>query len=341
MPELLKKGNSYTLIDEAIQEEELELYYSHQPEEPQEWQAIGRVPRPFIFEVTSPLRIYVKYERQGKRQIISTRNVYLSGSFNTRDLGGYQGAAGKTVKWGKLFRSDALDKVTAEDLQILSSMEIKTLVDFRSQRECAQSPDRLPEGVDYLNLSPNAPIATLASSSLVEDRDKVTKLVKLTATEAGIAELRAKMNEMSEQMRDLVRNPYANRQYRAYFRLLLEDQAPLLHHCKGGKDRTGFAAILILAALGVSKEEIKFDYMLTKENMAARNEKRLAEYQQFTDNSWVLSYLSNLMQTEERYIEAAYDEIEKVAGSMTGYLEDVMGLTEQKLARLRALYLVE
>lgn len=346
MEELIKDGNQYTLIDEEIKNtDQVDIYYYHLPTlKIEQMIKVGSfIGSPVSFEVTHhPLRIYVTYVFAGKKKIISTRNILLNGTFNTRDLGGYTGYQGKPVKWGSLFRSDALHKIDAKDLTALKALPLKTVVDFRSNAECEKAPDILPKGTQYINLSPNAPIAALASGNMEDDGYKVAKLVTLANSEEGPADLQSRLDEMSEQMRELVRDPYANKQYRAYLRLLLEpNTTPILHHCKGGKDRAGFAAILILAALGVSKEEIKYDYMYTKQNMAARNEKRLAEYQKFTDNELVLAYLSGLMQTKEIYFEAAYDEIEKVAGSMDRYLHEIMELTEADLEQLRTLYLAE
>ncbi|MGY3778676.1 tyrosine-protein phosphatase [Isobaculum melis] len=346
MRELIKNGHQYTLIDEAIKStDQVEIYAYHLPTfQLEQMIKVGSFTgSPVTFEMTDqPSRIYVTYVFAGQKKMISTRNLSLDGTFNTRDLGGYLGYEGRPVKWGVLFRSDALHQVSPQDLATLKALPLKTVVDFRSHNECEKAPDMLPDETAYLNLSPNAPIAALASGNMEDDGYKVAKLVALANSEAGPAELQGRLDEMSEQMRELVRDPYANQQYRAYLRLLLAaDTTPILHHCKGGKDRAGFAAILILAALGVSKEEIKYDYMYTKQNMAARNEKRLAEYQKFTDNQLVLAYLSGLMQTKEIYFEAAYDEIEKVAGSMDRYLRDIMELTEADFERLRELYLAE
>lgn len=346
MEELIKNGDTYTLVDEEIkQTDQVDIYYYHLPTlQIEQMVKVGSFTgSPVTFEVIHhPLRIYVTYVFAGKKKIISTRNILLDGTFNTRDLGGYTGYQGRPVKWGVLFRSDALNKVDAKDLTILKALPLKTVVDFRSNVECEKAPDNLPNGTQYVNLSPNAPIAALASGSMEDDGYKVAKLVELANSEAGPADLQSRLDEMSEQMRELVSDSYANKQYRAYLRLLLgSNTTPILHHCRGGKDRAGFAAILILAALGVSKEDIKYDYMYTKQNMAARNEKRLAEYKKFTDNELVLAYLSGLMQTKEIYFEAAYDEIEKVAGSMERYLHEVMELTESDLEQLRMMYLAD
>lgn len=54
--------------------------------------------------------------------------------------------------------------------------------------------------------------------------------------------------------------------YREFFRIVSEERnTPLLFHCSAGKDRTGIAAALLLGALGVDREVIMEDYMLSAE----------------------------------------------------------------------------
>ena len=54
-----------------------------------------------------------------------------------------------------------------------------------------------------------------------------------------------------------------NSQYRRMFKQLLADNVPLAFNCSAGKDRTGVAAALILTALGVSRETVIQDYLLS------------------------------------------------------------------------------
>lgn len=270
----------------------------------------------------------------------TNRRIRLEGTFNTRDFGGYPGYQGRMVKCGLLYRSDALNKLTDRDQKILAALGIKTVVDFRGKDEAAQEPDLLFAGATYINLPPHAEVAQLASGNILNDKAKVAALAELASTAEGREQLLSRQNDMEIQMRDLVRQDIANEQYRKYLHLLLEpSNTPILHHCRGGKDRAGFAAVAALAALGVDREAIMYDYMLTRDNMAERNERRMNEYRQFTDNEFVLAYLSSLMQTKENYLNAAFDEIDRISGSMEAYLRDVLDLDAGKLSRLRGLYL--
>ena len=82
----------------------------------------------------------------------SRRAVALEGGSNFRDLGGYPGAMGKTVKWGHIYRSADISKLTDADLKTLESRNITTVCDPRGPGELKTSPDHLPTGVTYLNL---------------------------------------------------------------------------------------------------------------------------------------------------------------------------------------------
>ena len=224
-----------------------------------------------------------------------TRIITLEGTFNTRDIGGILNKEGKCICYNRMIRSDALNKITIQDVEYLKHLGLKTIVDFRGKQEVIKAPDIKIEGVKEINLSPNAEVANLASGNIVDDQQKIDALIKISSTQEGRLQLKARSDEMSEQMRELVNSSYANKQYTSFINLLTdENNLPLLHHCKGGKDRTGFATIITLFILDVSLEKVKEEYMLTKECMASRNEKRMNEYRQYTNDPFVLELLKRV-----------------------------------------------
>lgn len=261
-------------------------------------------------------RHYYIYQYGDAKKIIAFRNLSLQGTFNTRDLGGYQTKEGRILKWGQLFRSDALHQLTSQDVKYFERLGLRTVVDFRGKNEIDSAPDRKIPGVKHVYLNPNAEVAALATGNLVDDREKISKLVAIANSSEGAAYFADRLDEMVEQMRELVASQIAQQQYRRFLELLLEENAvPLLEHCKGGKDRAGFASIVFLLALEVPKEIILQDYMMTKENMRDRNTRRMDEYRAYTDHPVVLNYLRGLMDTKEIYFEAAFDEMEKLGGA--------------------------
>src|ERR1700743_3048572 len=80
------------------------------------------------------------------------RKVVLQGAANFRDLGGYATADGHHVKWGEIYRSADISKLTDADLNVLKSRNITYDVDLRGHREAATAPDKLNPGMDYILL---------------------------------------------------------------------------------------------------------------------------------------------------------------------------------------------
>ncbi|NJL12698.1 MAG: tyrosine-protein phosphatase [Microscillaceae bacterium] len=125
--------------------------------------------------------------------------------------------------------------------------------------------------------------------------------------------------------------------YADFFSLLLEEKnLPLLFHCTAGKDRTGFAAALLLSALGVCRDWIYADYLASnyfrrEENIRIIRKARLVG---------IPSHLiTPVMEVRAEYLEAAFEEIEKEYENVENYLHQVMGLNAEKIQRLRELYL--
>ncbi|MFB7086980.1 tyrosine-protein phosphatase [Streptomyces sp. NPDC056296] len=78
----------------------------------------------------------------------SVRHIALQGAVNVRDLGGYRTGKGRQVRYGQVFRADALARLTDRDLSKLSGLKLRTVVDFRLPAEVRRDgADRLPEGV--------------------------------------------------------------------------------------------------------------------------------------------------------------------------------------------------
>jgi protein-tyrosine phosphatase len=242
---------------------------------------------------------------------------------------------------GRVFRSDALHNLTEGDRAYLKNLDVRRVIDFRGPSEMERYPDRLPPGVVYENLNPHASLAQEASSLREDDKAKVEKLLSLAETPEGREFLKKNQNAMAGQMRLLVREPGAIAVYRCFFARLAEG-GPLLFHCQGGKDRTGWAAALFLLAMGVERRVIREDYLLTREMNRERNRRRMDEYRLYTDHPLVLEYLRGLMDTREEYIDAAFDEMDRLTGRASDggeYLRAYLGLNGQDIAALRAQYL--
>ncbi len=245
------------------------------------------------------------------------RAVALEGGSNFRDLGGYPAAAGKTVKWGHIYRSADISKLTDADLQTLQNRNIAMVCDLRGPSEVQQSPDRLPVGVTRIELpagSENLDTRKLfAQMQHSANRDSL-----MGATYTQIDHFKAKYKPMFDQL------------------LVLDDSKALMFHCTAGKDRTGIGAALVLSALGVDRATILKDYAATDVYWQPAREKML---QQMKQSGISEDALKPMLAANPAYLRQTFAVIDRQYGSMDNYLKTVMELTPEKLATLRAKYL--
>lgn len=251
------------------------------------------------------------------------RAIELSGTYNFRDLGGYQTKDHRSIKWGKLYRSAVLSDLTQEDLRRLAALRIARVADFRGPGEVSYAPDKIPAGASYFSLSSGS------GAGGAEDWAAMAKEMKMNTVEVsdlGVIAYYRKIGSFKDRYQPLFDSL-----------LTLSPDSAMIFHCAGGKDRTGIAAALIEYALGLNQEQIVADYVLTNTYRAA--------YNKMIANMLVEKY--NLPATraadygiaKPEFIMATFDEISKTYGSVDNYLKNELGLTDDKRKQLRAKYL--
>ena len=65
------------------------------------------------------------------------RLVAFQGCFNFRDIGGYVGKDGKSIKWGMYYRAGRQDRLTDMDKLKLAELNVSTQIDLRKPEEIA------------------------------------------------------------------------------------------------------------------------------------------------------------------------------------------------------------
>ncbi len=240
------------------------------------------------------------------------RALPLQGASNFRDLGGYHGHGGRALRWRRVFRSDHLAALTPQDQTQLQALGVARAVDFRGEAERAAQAYALP-GVAYHPLTIEPTVVQRAQELLRAGHP-------LSAQDA--------VGLMQETYLAFV-DANAPR-FASLFRLLLESDAPLVFHCTAGKDRTGFAAALILLALGVPREVVMQDYLLT--NAYYRPPTGLA-------SAAPREVLQVLWGVQEDFLDVALHRVDAQYGGITPYLEDVLGVDAAARAELAARYL--
>ena len=184
------------------------------------------------------------------------RLVALTGNYNFRDAGGYPTRDGRTMRQGLLYRSDHLADLTDSDRARVASLGLRRVHDFRLQSERERQPSRLPTTADRADAAETVVLGTPDLSSIDESVIDVIRDVL-----AGTRQL-PDPDFWEHNYLDMITT--SQRMLVGYIRSIAEPGAlPALHHCTGGKDRTGLATALLHGILGVSDEDALDDFLLT------------------------------------------------------------------------------
>ncbi len=178
------------------------------------------------------------------------RHLPFEALFNVRDLGGYQGRAGQTLRWQRVYRADALGRGTRADRVALAELGLRTVIDLRTDREVSAHPMPVLPGshVRYHHL----PLLR----QTWDERDLAP-----TEAEGDAAFLTTRYLDMLVEGAPAIADA---------LRVMAEPGAyPVVFHCAVGKDRTGVLAAVLLALLGVHDETIIADYARSAPGMAA------------------------------------------------------------------------
>ena len=254
------------------------------------------------------------------------RKLPFTGAHNFRDLGGYKTEDGRTVKWGKIYRSDNLHSLTDEDLKYMKRLNIKSVVDFRSLEERESEPDRLNPDMTQVLLPINFQPKEL-------DDDSIKNIIKdLTFGDLDSSNLLRDFNIV-------IVEEFAE-EYKNFFRYIIENNAePLVIHCTAGKDRAGFASAMILTILGVPREKVIEDYLLTNTYVKDHVDDKMLEIELKTFFRADTDNLRKINLVEERYIQAAFDTIDSKWGGMDRYISEALNLNEDDILKLQDFYL--
>ena len=181
---------------------------------------------------------------------MNDRLLPLVGAYNFRDLGGYPTTDGRQTRWGRLFRSDTLDELTAEDVAALRQLGLASIIDLRTTSEVARAGRRVleDEPIHYVHLSV---IQEEGQETPSEARAAVPQWGSSRAAQRYLWYLEVGAEPLV-----------------AAFELMAQpERYPLVFHCYAGKDRTGVLAALVLGCLGVEETAIIEDYVLTETRM--------------------------------------------------------------------------
>jgi len=257
--------------------------------------------------------------------VVARRDVPLDGCVNFRDLGGYRTADGRRVRWGRLFRSGHMANLSEAGKRDFAALDIRAVCDFRLAEESASENADLPGA---------PPIATIGIPPGVGDREYFHRVF------AATDDPRVVLEAVHETMRSIVRD--AGARYARMFEVLLgADRGSVLLNCSAGKERTGIGSALVLTALGVPRETVIADFMLSRRYFPAQREiPRVREKYavRASDDAAATALIMPLLETHESYLAAAFAVIDESHASCEAFLAQVCQVGPAELRRLRELY---
>lgn len=255
------------------------------------------------------------------------RKIDLSYQKNVRDLGGLVGFNGKKVKEGRIYRGGFLGRVSEKDIEIINSLHLTDIIDFRGSTEFERRPDYQLDGVTFHNY-PSMKEDVKAEKSKTEDSNLLWFLGDNTD---GFA-------HMYNLYPEILLDDAGLKAYTKFFELLVsKDDGVFYFHCSQGKDRAGLAAYLLEIALGVSEKDARSDYLLSNKAMESKikNLKAMLRNEPFYNKTYEKA-LEEVFSAKEEYLDHALEEVNKKYGSIENYIKEVLKVD---INRLRALYL--
>ena len=242
---------------------------------------------------------------------------------NLRDIGGRVTTDGGAVATGIAYRSAELGDAAVGSDAVLVGLGVRTVVDLRTDSERTGRPDRLPVGADLVLLDVLADMPAGAAAQL-------PSLVADGRT-AAMAELDLAA-EMRTVYRRLVVGDAARAAYAALARTVIDpERHAVLFHCTAGKDRTGWAATILLLAAGVDESGVMDEFLAVNPAVRATFAPLL---QQFEDLGGDPDVLRPLLEVRAEYLETALILLHERYATVDGYLSDGLGLSPVEIEAL-------
>jgi protein-tyrosine phosphatase len=268
-------------------------------------------------------------ERSGKKGSTTSESaehaqVNVDGLPNLRDLGGKTTADG-LVKMGRVFRSEQLAALADKSGALTPAAEawkklgVEEIVDFRGSPEIAKGPDpelrpakpiQLPifddaHAADDLGEQLMTKIGTLAAAKDASDE---------AAAQAAEADLDAWSETLDQRMIDsyeaLGGEAMPTEQFGSFLNHVASGKV-VSFHCVSGKDRTGFAAAILLLGLGVSWKDVVADYLQSNTRLEAGIAKNIASFGQIWKGA---PTLRTILGVDAKYLTAAFSKVQEKYG---------------------------
>lgn len=242
---------------------------------------------------------------------LGPRRITLDGPANFRDLGGYPTGDGRTVRSGRVFRSDSLSHLSVADVShLVDGLGLVTVVDLRAANELATY-GHAPLGGRGVAVHHLPIVDETRRTGDERDRDLASR---------PMADIYTVMLER-----------FADR-FVAVLRVAADPaNQPVVFHCAAGKDRTGLVAALLLGVLGVADDVIALDYATTAEHLDELLTRQRARGPEGNETATVDPVL---LSAEAHVMREVLARLTTSHGSVDGYVR-AHGLDAREAASLR------
>lgn len=263
------------------------------------------------------------------------------GIVNMRDLGEYAIADSMHIRKGLLLRAAHLADATDAELQYLAGLPTTIIIDFRLEMEKKEREDRIVADARYIDL-PIDVSSNLAAQTSEEEKKKLSRHKKFDIRKiiVMVAFNDKAQKVVKEMYPTLFFHPECQKQYAKFFReVLATENGAILYHCTQGKDRTGVASALLLAALGADRETIIADFDATNTVYEADVKKYTRRVRFLGGGEEEIGVVRAFMGVNTDNFIKAFDRIDSEYGSIENYLKGPIGLTDDDIKVLRTRYL--
>ncbi|MEN9725760.1 MAG: hypothetical protein RL434_126 [Pseudomonadota bacterium] len=246
---------------------------------------------------------------QGPSLLAGPRHLALAGATNLRDIGGYATGEGRRVRWGTVFRSGHLSGLSATAREEFAGLDIRTVCDFRLEAERVHENASLPNDprLSTIGVPPGKADQHFFHRLFEETSDPERVAVEIAAL------LKVYILEFSAHFR------------RMFDALLNHDEGGILLNCSAGKERTGVGVVLLLMALGVPRNTLRHEFLLSQRYfpVAAELGRVLRKYAvPSRDDTSLTPLIMPLLETRESYADAVFEALDSGIASCEG--EDEM-----------------